>query len=178
MTKELKYKVGDKVLVKSVIKKVHSVDDAIPYSIKLESGLIALANIEDIVDQPQKVKIPQFVADYIEKCKGDGYSLRMSLYSKNIPDNLYLWFSYCINQELFARAWIDGYEVEKEKKYIVKIEKTNQILFKRHTGELAFILDVGNRLLDGEIHFTKQELIDAGFGGVFDNPMFEVMEVE
>lgn len=30
----------------------------------------------------------------------------------------------------------------------------------------------------GNDSFTKQELVDAGFGDVFDNPMFEVREVE
>ena len=75
----------------------------------------------DILDK-QFVKVPQIVADFIEVRKGE-----LKLYGafKEIEEcyggELYNWVFQKLNgQDLFARAWLDGYTVEKEKKYILK----------------------------------------------------------
>ncbi|EPE9473503.1 DUF1642 domain-containing protein, partial [Listeria monocytogenes] len=40
----------------------------------------------------------------------------------DMPDEMYEWLtSTADNQELFARAWLDGYEVEKEPLYYVQL---------------------------------------------------------
>ena len=74
--------------------------------------------IEGMVKR-EKVTIPQFVADWIEVCKEH---LTSSLYlamtpsflkSNNQGIELTLWIKK--NEETFARAWLDGYEVEKER---------------------------------------------------------------
>ena len=73
------------------------------------------------LDEPQKVKVPQMVADWIDVCKEN---LAIGLYSAMNPDflkqwnksdELICWIKKTSNQELFARAWLDGYEVEKQK---------------------------------------------------------------
>lgn len=77
--------------------------------------------IEDLkqLDEPQPVKVPQFVADWIEVCKEH---LTTSLYTAMNPNfmkennqsfDLILWIKKASNQDLFARAWLDGYEVEE-----------------------------------------------------------------
>lgn len=79
--------------------------------------------------EPEKVKIPQLIADWIEKCK---YSLGFNLKSAmNVNTILHYsddghkvidWIKVDSNQEKFARAWLDGYqtfEVEEKWKPIV-----------------------------------------------------------
>lgn len=70
------------------------------------------------LDEPQKVKIPKFVADWIDVCKEN---LPIGLYTAMNPDfikqwnksdELISWVRKSNNQNLFARAWLDGYEVE------------------------------------------------------------------
>lgn len=75
------------------------------------------------LDEPKKVVVPQFVADYIEFKKSYGFHVYGAMrviedhYDKRVPE----WF-YEKNIETFIRAWIDGYEVEKEKRYLVKLK--------------------------------------------------------
>lgn len=75
------------------------------------------------------------------------------------------WFNN--NIELFARAWIDGYTVEKEPKYTVKCKITKQYL---SNDELGPHFDPNFRS-----NFTKSDLEKLGLGWVFD---CEGMEVE
>jgi hypothetical protein len=72
-----------------------------------------LKSIEQL-DEPQKVTVPQFVADWIEECKNDDFHLfgAMEGISSN-QKKLDYRFREDDNMELFARAWLDGYEVEK-----------------------------------------------------------------
>lgn len=82
--------------------------------------------INDIKDGLAKLKesekpvIPQFVADLIEECKKENVSAFLA-YSRartfNYPSKGWI----MSNHDLFTRAWLDGYEVEKEKKWIVKL---------------------------------------------------------
>ncbi|HAQ4408845.1 TPA: DUF1642 domain-containing protein [Enterococcus faecium] len=73
----------------------------------------------------QKPVVPKFVAEWIEYAKKKGDSLAISFKPWNLYGVEYSKADRWIedNQETFARAWIDGYEVEKEPKYIVKIGK-------------------------------------------------------
>ncbi len=77
------------------------------------------------LDEPQKPVVPKFVAEWIEYAKKKGDSLAISFKPWNLYGVEYSKADRWIedNQETFARAWIDGYEVEKEPKYIVKIGK-------------------------------------------------------
>ena len=71
------------------------------------------------LDEPEKVTIPQFVAEWIEQCKEKGKSLLKSLLYT--PENVNSWVDNSENQELFARAWTFGYTIE-EKRYRVKMK--------------------------------------------------------
>ena len=73
----------------------------------------------------KKVTVPQYIADWIEYCKTNGIALGYALYcSGKVSDKkAYDWIVESLEkQELFARAWIDGYEVEQEKRYLVKVK--------------------------------------------------------
>ncbi|CAJ1225706.1 DUF1642 domain-containing protein [Lactiplantibacillus xiangfangensis] len=71
--------------------------------------------------------IPKEVADWIEKCKNDGTSVGDMLCSERRPEKMRDWMAltpgtyefnqrrYKEHQELVARAWLDGYQVEEDK---------------------------------------------------------------
>ncbi|MFI4654498.1 DUF1642 domain-containing protein [Listeria monocytogenes] len=71
------------------------------------------------------IAVPRFAADWIKHCKQREYDLACLLEYGNagIPDEMYEWLiSSADNQELLARAWLDGYEVEKEPVWVVENE--------------------------------------------------------
>lgn len=125
------------------------------------------------LDEPQKVTIPQFVADWIEECKNDDFHLFGAMEGISFNQKkLDYWFREDDNMELFARAWLDGYEVEQEKRYTVKLKNTNDYLNETEVGFHFY----DNYRNNGK--FTRKEIEDAGFGEVFNSPLFEVEEVE
>ena len=91
--------------------------------------------------------------------------------SNNQGIELTLWIKK--NEETFARAWLDGYTVEKEKRYFVKITAAEQYLVR--VEDENFLGFLQSRL---KSKFTRKELQDSGFGWVFDCPGVEVEEVE
>ena len=140
--------------------------------------------LEDLkqLDEPQKVQVPQFVADYIEYAKEVGWNLLEAM--KNVPyeDNteFRMWFYKSGNVEVFARAWLDGYEVEKEKRCRVKVKGMNRIngylAYNKTNG--AWYFGISGNSKNHSTNHTRKELEEAGFGEVFDSPLFEVEEVE
>lgn len=89
------------------------------------AGLEHALELIQQLDEPQKPVVPQFVAEWIEYAKKKGDSLTISFKPWNLYGVEYSKVDRWIedNQETFARAWLDGYEVEKIQKYIVKIGK-------------------------------------------------------
>ena len=138
------------------------------------------------LDEPEKVKVKQFVADWIEVCKEH---LTTSLYTAMNPNfmkennqsfDLILWIKNTSNQETFARAWLDGYDVEEEKRYLVKMKgiDINFNFLNRHRNENYWIFSNKDKNTLYQTHHTRKELEEAGFGWVFDCPGIEIEEVE
>lgn len=131
-----------------------------------------------LLDEPQKVVVPQFVADWIEKCKAKEKNLFNSLVYT--PEGVNSWVDNSENQETFARAWLDGYEVEKEKRYMVKVKGVcgnhETLNCEKHSNEWLFSSSEENRTY--KTKFTRKELEEANFGWVFNCPGIEVLEVE
>ena len=74
------------------------------------------------IDEPQKPVVPEFVAEWVEGCKSAGWHLQKALYRLDDDEKVGDW-AYDENDDLifekvdvFARAWLDGYEVETEKR--------------------------------------------------------------
>ena len=135
--------------------------------------------------EPEKPVIPQFVADWIEVCKEH---LTTSLYTAMNPNfmkensqsfDFVLWIKKTSNQDIFARAWLDGYEVEEEKLYTARLKITtisyvNYI--NRRCADGAIILsDLNAALGNYQTSFTQSELEELN---VWDNPAFEIEEVK
>ena len=144
-----------------------------------EFPVVAISDIlKDLreLDKPEKVKVPQFVADWIEECGTKEKSLLTAiLYT---PEKVNSWVGDSDNQELFARAWLDGYEVEKEPKYIVKLKGVGFMSFLNHDSQSdSWSINSGDNGKFFKTHHTRKELEDANFGWVLDCPGIEIEEV-
>lgn len=144
-----------------------------------------LKDLEQL-DEPEKVTIPQFVANWIEVCKEH---LTTSLYTAMTPNfmkennqsfDLILWIKKTSNQELFARAWLFGYEVEEEKRYLVKVKGMNRIngCLANNKKLATWYFGISGNSKNHRTNHTRKELEEAGFGWVFDCPGIEIEEVE
>lgn len=143
-----------------------------------------LKNLREL-DEPEKVTIPQFVADWIEKIKKE-LSLREAMSQGYAPHEVDSWLremdqdGSCLNQEIFARAWLDDYEVEEEKRYEVKLKNVPDLFgilnFGKHSKEWLF--SDSNTNNHHRTTHTRKELEEAGFGWVFDCPGIEIEEVD
>ena len=127
------------------------------------------------LDEPKKVKVPQFVADWIEAVK-TVYSLSGAMTYGGPGVNK--WLENEDNQRTFALAWFDGYTVEKEKRYRISMPKARN--YKNHAQILCE--EDGKMFWCGEWYrfktkFTRKELEEAGFGWVFSCEGIEIEEV-
>lgn len=143
-----------------------------------------------LLDEPQKVVIPQSVADWIEhfkKCSGTlyGSTAPYSYYGRAITDDfegditeVLRWIRD--NSEVYARAWLDGCEVEKEKRYLVKVKGVNGYGCYLNKGLLSkeYFFESKAEIGGCRTKHTRKELEEAGFGWVFDCEGVEVEEVE
>ena len=141
--------------------------------------------LEDLrqLDEPQKVQVPQFVADLIKYAKEHDWDLEdtfQDIAGNDGSSDIYQWYyTNSDNIDKFARAWLDGYTVEEEKRYRVKMKKVGDISFLNHDLQSdSWLINNGD---NGEIfktHHTRKELEQAGFGWVFDCEGIEIEEVE
>lgn len=131
------------------------------------------------LDEPQKPTIPQVAADWIESCKENNI-ISLSGAFEYAKGEVETWLSSWENQEIFALAWINGYEVDKEKRYYIRLknvdENYNYLTCIKHLN--AWALTEIKRDKKFRTEHTRKELEEGGFGEVFDSPLFEVQEVE
>ena len=140
----------------------------------------AIALIEQL-DEPQPVRVPQCVADVIEGAREQSPELEDALHYVwgNGTKEFTEWYNKKSNRDLFARARLDGYEVEEEKRYVVKVKgniKENMLVY----GEFVerYFFTKSSSLYNVIYSHTRKELEEAGFGWVFDCPGIEIEEVE
>ena len=163
-----------------------------------EKNYVALEDVLVLVkqlDEPQKVKVSEEEAKFLEtfdfNCESDvtkalyyisrvgfGYYLKNNdgIELKGLSEG----FRDLENRKRLIRAILFGYEVEKEKRYLVKMKdvdsRTNYLYY--GLGSKSWLFKT--KLIDGLFRksHTRKELEDAGFGEVFNSPLFEVVEVE
>lgn len=128
----------------------------------------------------EKVKIPQFVADIIEEYKDKGAPIIDIFTEKYSNEEYNTWLVNELNAyDRAARAWLDGYEVEKEKTYTARLKlvtlDSDAYLNKDCTADELFISGLDTRGGDYQIHFKQTELEELD---IWDNPAFEIEEVE
>lgn len=142
--------------------------------------LITLDLVKQL-DEQKPVKVPPFVADVIEGAREESPELEDAFkYAWEVATIEFReWFRKLENRNNFARAWLDGYEVEEEKRYRISMPKT-----RNYMNNAQFLCEKDGKIFwCGEWHhfrtkFTRKQLEDAGFGWVFDCPGIEIEEVE
>ena len=131
----------------------------------LEVRFVSLESVIDIVSQihePKKAVIPKFVAEWIEELKKSHSNLAWVWQVYPNEPKIKKWLDS--NTEKFMRAWLDGYEVEKEKLYTVEIPDPHGIykiryLFRNSDGNIRIGgSDYSDMLLNAETHLTESEI--------------------
>ncbi len=118
------------------------------------------------VNEPQKPVVPKFVAEWLEKTKNNCLLDVISCSPTKIKEWLYGEGNE--NEKTFIYAWLDGYEIEQEKLYTVKV--LDSTLFKMTSdnhvrykliGENAIPLEskIGNYTF--EVDLTEKEIKEA-----------------
>lgn len=137
------------------------------------------SDVEKIFDElkTEVVKIPLFAEDVIKVGKAANLSLFWAMDGNGKTESFRDWIEKPENQETFARAWNEGYEVEEEeeKRYFVKLKATNQYLHVDNFSKASF-LPLSISSFGTEV--TKTMLDNLGLSEVFSNPLFEVEEVK
>lgn len=174
----MEYKTGQEVWVKGAI--VRTADVVFKDKNEELIGYIGETKLKfATIRTDDTPTIPKFVAEYIIACKGEGVSLfdvMDDVISEGVKD-VCDWLMMHNNDETFARAWLDGYEIEQEKLYTVEIPNPNRkgnnrfFLHKNpHTGEISLCKGNFNPDKNKNLWLTESEIKqdfawawDAGF---------------
>lgn len=142
--------------------------------------------LEDLkqLDEPHKVKIPKFVAEYIEYAQASDWDLEdvfQSIANELDTSEISVWFcSKSENMDNLASAWLYGYEIEKEKRYTVKMKGVvpGSVYLKHETKDNYWYFGTDSEKGCIAIKHTQKELEKAGFKWVFNCPGVEVKEMK
>lgn len=151
-------------------------------------GRLSMAHAEDLYDSFFETPVvPKYVADWIKKCKmfksfavSLSFALQPSVWEANsLSGECIEWLMDAENQETYARAWVDGYEVEKEPRYTVEIKgfDDDDTFLNYNTAWDYWFLEDDKRTEKVRVAHTRKELEANGFGWVFDCEGVEVKEV-
>lgn len=153
-------------------------DNKVAITLETEQGGVLVGGM---LKKFGKVTIPQFVAEYIEFKKEYDFHVYGAMraiedhYDKRVQE----WF-YEGNIETFVRAWLDGYEVEKEKRYMVRVKGVNDYGCYLNKGLLSkkYFWESKSEIGGCRTKHTRKQLEEDNFGWVFDCEGIEVEEVE
>jgi hypothetical protein len=83
----------------------------------------AVLEVIDQINEPEKPVVPKFVAEWIDEARAEEYSLYGTWEMVKECSEIFWWLfnGHESNQDTFARAWLDGYEIGQEKLYMVEI---------------------------------------------------------
>lgn len=191
------YKLGQKVSLYGIIEEINIEDiydkeNTTTLSIKTVTGKIHVnPKWEEVKLNQPKLKIPQFILDWVDDSRERYYEFDEWFDPDNHPLEVYKWLNPKNKRqaELNALALMtlivngpDAVTVEKEKLYQI-IDKRLNATFSCLGYDIDgrawfwgnkkfFLKNKGDRLAH-----TRQQLIDAGFEEVFENPNYEVEEV-
>ena len=168
---------------------LHCLKQLNEYADELENEISVLKEtpkVEVLLDDMAKplVVVPQIIGDWIELIKQRNRNVLTLLDSDDMPNDVYDWLFIKEDDEninLILLAWIDGYTVEKEKKYTLKhIDLSGQYkneslyLSRSHYTKLQHVRyskDVDMSKIE-QCHFTQSEIDKLNIGS------YEQKEVE
>jgi hypothetical protein len=147
------------------------------------------------LDEPQKVKVSEEEAKFLEtfdfNCESDVttalYHVSRVGYGYYLKDNndielkdLSEGFRELENRKRLIKAILDGYEVEKEKRYLVKMNGVNDYGCYLNKGLLSkeYFWESKAEIGGCRTKHTRKQLENDDFGWVFDCPGIEIEDVE
>mgnify|MGYP000859231014 CR=1 FL=1 len=147
-----------------------------------------LKDLEQL-DEQKPVKVQQCVADWYEENKDD-FEGNLFRCAHNIPStfdgaklsDFERWFLIASTKsfQTLVNMHQFGYEVEEEKRYLVKVKGiVNALSFLSYhkKADIWTVTDINNSN-DHRTHHTRKELEEAGFSEIFNSPLFETVEVD
>ncbi|PWG19159.1 DUF1642 domain-containing protein [Listeria monocytogenes] len=198
----MRFKEGDKVefiwigeLKQGVVTEIEETKNAISYQIKY-SGEMGMTWLDerDLIAPAQVLKVPQFVADWIEQrdAKGDDLYTAMDKSWQSMNYKVIDWLEEGEDRyNKFARAWLDGYEVEKEPLYYVRLplstwnddaaelEVINMyVLLNIQSDETTFTGSIINKNKKWKTKLTEAEIKGMPGGDIYWQFAVPVEEVE
>ncbi|HAM1107606.1 TPA: DUF1642 domain-containing protein [Listeria monocytogenes] len=155
----MRFKKGDKVefiwigeLKQGVVTEIEETKNAMSYQIKYSGDMgMTWLDERDLLSPAPVLKVPKLIGDFLENhSKEDGHTLHDLLCDlltsrDSLDENVYDWIMENNNEngELLARAWMDGYEVEKEPLYYVKLPFVSQSTdFEKETTYTYIIVNI------------------------------------
>lgn len=107
----------------------------------------------------EKVIVPQMVSEWIKKCKtfknfavSLSFALQPNVWEANgLSHECIEWLADAENQETFARAWLDGYDIQ-ETKYVVT--DGNHLYFKNYQEDIEIVILVDEQ--PGTMEYVKK----------------------
>lgn len=181
-----KFDLGTKaVWINEILNKLGSDYGILKYKAGYEQGKVEgewirqqLKDADKIWQELNKPTIPMFIADWIVQAKEDGYNIAGAI--NEAPRGAVDDWLELENVDIFAEAWINGYTIEKEKRYTVKMKGMDKEFTMFKMDKIRGSWYFGN---DTEYSYTKtthtrKELEEAGFDWVFDCTGIEIEEVK
>ena len=147
------------------------------------------------LDEPEKVKVSEEEAKFLKtfdfNCESDVttalYHVSRTGWGYYLTDNdgielkdLTEGFRDIENRKRLIKAILDGYTIKKDKRYRVEMKGISSLFRHLKYNLLTEKWYMGNDAEDKNVKntHTRKEIEDAGFGEVFNSPLFEVVEVE
>lgn len=139
-------------------------------NLKHEGNLVSLYAVKEIISQikQEKVIIPKYVADWIERTKGYNnlYDAMEEISYGTADTEILEWFcaDTALTGEILARAWLDGYEIEQEKLYTVEIPNPNidkghiTVLKRVEDNTIELCIFIRPDLSKSKFHLTESEI--------------------
>lgn len=123
------------------------------------------------------VTIPEKVGAFITHQKTKGKNFFTSLENLKYELEILMWITKDDNEYKFLSAWVSGFKIKEEEKYLVKLKNKDEAVDYLVNTELNGYRFFSNLYTQNREH-TRKELEEAGFGWVFDCPGIEIEEVE
>ena len=134
-----------------------------PTDVRPNLEVLPLEEVKNIISQihePQKVAVPAFIDSFIGYAKAEGMSLFIAMDNAQNKESEWI----IKHEDTFARAWLDGYEIEQEKLYTVEIPDPYGLykiryLFRNSVGNIRIGgNDYRDIFLNVATHLTEAEI--------------------
>lgn len=153
--------------IQELIENIRNID--VVESFMSETIWVKRDEVIDIVkqiDEPKKAVVPQYIDTWIQGAEYNGFDLYEAMTDEattddEIPDKVATWIKS--HSEEFAKAWLYGYEVEKEKLYTVEIPNPHglghTVLVKDMYGNTFITYTTDSNWREGKVnHLTESEI--------------------